>query len=69
MIIHDQPTGRKQKRVLVASHDKLLHTLYRALAVHVDGTFKSTPKGWYQTLIISAEIAPRTWSKYQKPYG
>ena len=63
MVIHDEFVGKKNKRVIVATRDELLHNLHRALAIHIDGTFKSTPKGWMQTLIITAEISPKNWSK------
>ena len=35
----------------------------KALSLHVDGTFRSTPKKWFQTLIITAEVATEVWSK------
>ena len=51
------------KRILVNATDKTLELMSKALSLHIDGTFAITPRKWYQTLIITAEVATGVWGK------
>jgi hypothetical protein len=48
-------------RVLFFATEESLENLARAKAMDTDGTFKSTPKHWYQTMVIGAEISDGNW--------
>ena len=54
-------TVDKDKRIIVFTTNLLLKYLAAARGLSIDGTFKSTPKGWSQILIISAEICKDEW--------
>ena len=54
-------TVDKDKRIIVFTTNLLLKYLAGARGLSIDGTFKSTPKGWSQILIISAEICKDEW--------
>lgn len=56
-------TTLEGKRIIVNATNKTVEIMSKALSLHVDGTFRSTPKKWFQTLIITAEVATEVWSK------
>ena len=51
----------EDKRIIGVATNATLTLLSKALSLHIDGTFKSTPKKWLQTLIITAEVATGVW--------
>ena len=51
------------KRILVNATDQTLKLMSKALSLHIDGTFAITPRKWYQTLIITAEVSTGVWGK------
>ena len=55
-------TTLEGKRIIVNATKKTVEIMSKALSLHVDGTFRSTPKKWFQTLIITAEVATEVWS-------
>ena len=56
-------TNLEGKRIIVNATNKTVEIMSKALSLHIDGTFRSTPKKWLQTLIITAEVAAEVWSK------
>lgn len=49
------------RRIIVFTTDKNLELLANCDGLSVDGTFATTPRDWYQTLIVCGEVSPGEW--------
>jgi hypothetical protein len=49
------------RRIIGVTSDAALEHLARAMSMCIDGTFKISPKLWYQVLIIGGEVVKDTW--------